>query len=460
MSSAEVVETHIQHIEKVNPALNAMVCSRFQEARAEALAADQAIKNATPNLPPFHGVPCSIKEAFAVRGMPNTSGLLARAGKPADADAISVARLRKAGAIVLGVTNLSELCMWMESNNRVYGRCNNPYDTRRTAGGSSGGEGAIIGAGGAPFGLGSDIGGSIRMPAFFNGVFGHKATGGLVPNAGQHPPATPGIEEYVCTGPITRRAEDLYPLLQTLIGDDPSASRLRNPADVDVASLRVVVIENDGKMKVDPELIGSLERAAAALQKRGAHVRKATLPDLKHAFDIWSSMVSEGGGPTFAELLGEGKAIHAGREVARFFLGRSPHTLPAIGLALLEKLPALLGSERGRRFIALGQKLRNEVVDMVGPNGILLFPPHPLPAPRHNGPLLSPFRWVYTGIFNVLGLPVTAVPMGLSKQGLPLGVQVAAIHNNDHLTLAVALELERVMGGWFPPAQWLTAPHT
>ena len=456
VSSLDVVEAHVRHIERVNPTLNAMVQTRFDEARAEAREADRALAAGRTDLPPFHGVPCSIKEAFAVRGMPNTSGLVSRKGRLAKEDAITVARLRAAGAIVLGVTNVSELCMWMESNNRVYGRSNNPYDETRTVGGSSGGEGAIVGVGGAPFGLGSDIGGSIRMPAFFNGVFGHKPTGGLVPNAGQHPSATSGVEEYVCTGPITRRAEDLYPLLHALVGDDPRGARLRDPAEVDLRSLTVHCVEDDGRGPVDPELVQAQERAASALEKRGATVRKATIPDFKHALEIWGSMLGEAGGPSFAELMGEGTPVAAGRELVRFLLGRSDHTLPAIGLALFEKLPALLGEKHTARFASLGRKLRGEVVDMLGPNGVLLYPPHPLPAPRHNGPLLSPFRWVYTAIFNVLALPVTAVPMGLSRYGLPLGVQVASVHHNDHVTLAVARELERVTGGWLPPARWLS----
>ena len=457
VSSADVVEAHIRHVERVNPTLNAMVRTRFEEARAEAREADRALAEGRPDLPAFHGVPCSIKESFAVRGMPNTSGLVSRKGKLAPEDAITVARLRAAGAIVLGVTNTSELCMWMESNNRVYGRSNNPYDPTRTVGGSSGGEGAIVGAGGAPFGLGSDIGGSIRMPAFFNGVFGHKPTGGLVPNGGQHPSATSGIEEYVCTGPIARRAEDLYPLLRTLVGDDGHrAGRLRDPAEVDLGSLTVVSVEDDGRTAVDPELLDAQERAASALSKRGAKVRKATIPDFKHALEIWGAMVGEAGGPSFAELMGEGTAVPAGKELVRFLLGRSDHTLPAIGLALFEKLPVLLGEKHTKRYVDLGKKLRQEVVDMLGPGGVMLYPPHPLPAPRHNGPLLSPFRWVYTAIFNVLAVPVTAVPMGLSRHGLPLGVQVASAHHNDHVTLAVARELERSTGGWLPPARWLS----
>jgi fatty acid amide hydrolase 2 len=456
VSSAEVVEVHIRHVERVNPTLNAMVRTRFDEAREEAAEADRRLASGAADLGPFHGVPCSIKESFAVRGMPNTSGLVARKGKLADADAVTVARLREAGAIVLGVTNLSELCMWMESNNRVYGRSNNPYDPARTVGGSSGGEGAIVGAGGAPFGLGSDIGGSIRMPAFFNGVFGHKPTGGLVPNQGQYPSASEGLDEFVCTGPIARRSEDLYPLLRVLLGKDAAAERLKDPASVDVGALTVVCVEEDGRHRVDPELIEAQERAAGVLLSRGAKVRKAKIAGFGRALEIWGAMVEGGGGPTFSELLGDGTPVRAGWELLRFCFGRSPYTLPAIALALVEKVPKLLGHERTRRFVEEGRALKQEITDMLGPNGVLLYPPHPVPAPKHGQPLLYPFRWVYTAIFNVLGLPVTQVPMGLNSQGLPLGVQVAGIPGNDHVTLAVAAELERAQGGWVPPPRWLS----
>jgi len=288
VSSAEVVEAHIRHIERVNPELNAMVHTRFDEAQGEALEADRELARGDSDLGPFHGVPCSIKESFAVRGMPNTAGLVARTGKLAERDAITVERYRRAGAIVLGVTNLSELCMWMESSNRVYGRSNNPYDPTRIVGGSSGGEGAIVGAGGAPFGLGSDIGGSIRMPAFFNGVFGHKPTSGLISNLGQYPPSSPGIEDLLCTGPLARRSEDLYPLLRVLLAGDAAGDRLQDPASVDIGSLTVVCVEEDGRHSVDPDLKKAQERAASMLAQRGARVLRKEIGAFKQSLEIWA----------------------------------------------------------------------------------------------------------------------------------------------------------------------------
>ncbi len=449
VSSREAVDVHITQIEDVNPALNAVVQRRFRDARAEADTADRRVAAGVVNLPPLHGVPCTIKECFALTGMPNTAGLLADRGRIAFADAPAVARLRAAGAIPLGVTNVSELCMWMEANNRVYGRTNNPYDLRRTAGGSSGGEAAIIAAGGSPFGLGSDIGGSIRMPAFFNGIFGHKPTGGLVDNSGQLPVPPDGVRTILTTGPLARRAEDLAPLLTILAG---TGSGLRaRPEDVDISRLCVLTVPDDGREPVDVGLREAQARCVRALTNRGTTVVEARLEGLRDSAAIWSSMLDAADVPTFASLLGRGIPIHAGRELWTWLRGRSPHTLPAIGLALLEQVPNHMPA-RTQAFVERGKALRRELCDRLGPHGVMLYPSHPVPAPFHLQPILSPFRWAYTAIFNALEVPVTQVPLGLNAQGIPLGIQVVAAHGNDHLTIAVALALERELGGWVPPA--------
>jgi fatty acid amide hydrolase 2 len=361
---------------------------------------------------------------------------------------VAVGRLRAAGAIPLGVTNTSELCMWMESNNRVYGRTNNPYDLGRTAGGSSGGEGSIIGAGGSPFGLGSDIGGSIRMPAFFNGVFGHKPTGGLVDNTGQRPPAPDGVLTYLTTGPLARRATDLAPLLKILAG---TRTALRSPPEqVDLSRLRVVTIPDNGRTSVSRDLRETQARCARILEGLGARVVEARLPGLSASFEIWSAMLDAAEGPSFSSLLGRGTPINIPRELLLWLRGRSPHTFPALGLAAVEQVPKLMPG-RGRAYVARGRALRRELCELLGPDGVLLYPSYASVAPRHVQPFFPPFNWVYTAILNVLELPVTQVPLGLDARGLPLGVQVGAVHGNDHLTIGVALALERELGGWVPP---------
>jgi len=456
VTSLEVMQTHIDRIRKVNPVLNAVVADRFDQALDEARRADQQTASLpAQELAPFHGVPCTIKECFALTGMPQSSGLVARKGFVADQDATAVARLRAAGAIPVGVTNLSELCMWYESNNRVYGRSNNPYDPGRIVGGSSGGEGAIVGAGGSPFGLGADIGGSIRMPAFFNGVFGHKPTGGMVPGTGQYPIAANQALRYLSTGPIARCAEDLMPLLVVLAGPDgidqgSLSFELKDPSGVDVSGLPVLVVEENGATPVSKDLRQAQGKCAEALADRGAKVRHERIEGLKKSFDIWSAMLSQAGGPTFSELLGDGKPVHAFGQLMKWIVGRSPHTLPAIFLAMIENLPKLTPG-RTQKMIDAGRALREELAERIGPEGVMLYPPFASPAPKHNGPLLRPFHFAYTAILNVMEMPATQVPVGLNKQGLPLGVQVAALHGNDHLTIAVAMELEKALGGWTPP---------
>ena len=459
LSSHEVVLAHVRRAQRVNPTLNAIVRDRYAAALDDAKRADQRLASGHADpLPPFFGVPCTVKEAFAFEGMPNTGGLVARKGRTASRDAVTVARLRAAGAIPLGVTNVSELCMWLESANRVYGRTNNPYDPSRTAGGSSGGEGAVVGAGASPFGLGSDVGGSIRMPAFFDGVFGHKPSSGLVPNFGQFPCAENDALLYLATGPLCRRAEDLMPLLRVLAGphpDDPvcRAMPLGDPDAVRAEGLRVVVVRRNGIVRVEPELEEALERAATALERRGAKVVEARVDRLARSLEMWSAKLDAAGGQSFAELMGEGTAVSGAAELAKWMLGRSPHTLPAIMLALLEKVPKLLGQRAGA-MVRETAALREEIESLIGPGGVMLYPPFPRVAPKHNRPLLSPLDFAYTAIFNVLESPVTQVPLGLDRRGLPLGVQVVGVHGEDHVTIGVARLLEEMFGGWVEPG-WI-----
>lgn len=462
--SEDVVAAHIAHARRVNPALNAIVADRYEAALAEAREVDALRAKEGPDaLGPFAGVPCTIKESFAFRGMPNTAGLVSRRGRLATRDAPTVARLRGAGAIPLGVTNVSELCMWMESSNRVYGRTSSAYDSARIAGGSSGGEGAIVGSGASPFGLGSDIGGSIRMPAFFNGVFGHKASSGTVPSTGQFPIAHGDALRLLSTGPLCRRAEDLWPLLKLLAGpdgEDPTCTTplLGSPDEVDVRGLTVLVVQDNGRVAVAESLKRAEERAARALEARGARVRIFKSPLFARSLELWAGRMAEAGGPTFAELMGGGEAVDAWNELVLWVLGKSEHTLPAIGLALLEKVPKSFPS-LVRSVGALAADMRRTVEDALGPRGVILYPPYPRPAPKHDAPLFFPVEWMYTALWNALELPVTQVPCGLDREGLPLGVQVVGKHGSDAVTIAVARVLEDELGGWVPPPRFFPSGY-
>jgi fatty acid amide hydrolase 2 len=455
VSSAQVVEAHIEQIARVNPRLNAVVRDRFEEARIEAKQADERIQSAgAGELPPLLGVPCTIKESIALSGMPNSSGMESRAGLIAAEDATVVARLRAAGAIPLGVTNIPELTVWGATFNRVYGRTNNAYDTGRIAGGSSGGEGAIVGAGGSPFGIGTDVGGSIRGPAFCNGVFGHKPTGGLVPGTGQYPQYAGEVLRFNTTGPLARRAEDLMPLLRIIAGPDDRDGgclpfELGDPGAVDLSALRVLVVEDDGGWPgVARELRRAQQRAAYALAKRGARLDLVSVPGLEHSLSIVGASIIDAGGTSLDEALGGGKPTRLGRELARFALRRSPYSYPPLLMLALERLgrraPQWVkrNAERGARLLA-------RLDELLGDDGILLYPSSRCVAPRHGPTAPAAFRFL--GVFNPLQLPVTQVPLGLSRAGLPLGVQVISRRGRDHVTIAAALELERAFGGWLAP---------
>jgi fatty acid amide hydrolase 2 len=455
VTSRAVVDAHIARIETVNPQIRAVVADRYVQARAEADAADERLATSTEDLPPLFGVPTTIKESFQVTGMPNTGGSHARRGIVSTSDATSVARIRAAGAIVLGVTNLSELCMWMESANPVYGRTGNAYHPDHIAGGSSGGEGSIVGAGGSPFGLGADVGGSIRLPAFFNGVFGHKPSPGLIPNSGQFPAVDPDGAFMLGTGPIARRAEDLEVLVRLLAGPDGEDVECRpmafgDPATIDFAGMNVLNVVEDGVTGVHPALRAAQTRAADALTAAGAKVRRRTFHRLERAFDMWTASMSSGNERgSYRKLLGvQGWSALLGHALRPWELGGT-YTLPSIVLGLVEDVGHLMP---GRASFARAETaaLKAELIDALG-DGVMLYPTWRAPAPKHGRPLLNPLSWVYTAAFNALGLPVTQVPLGFDARGLPVGVQVVTAPGNDHVSIAVALELERRLGGWTPP---------
>jgi fatty acid amide hydrolase 2 len=456
LSSRQVVDEHIALIEARNPEVNAVVATRFEQARAEADAVDELVRSrrGRKDPPPLLGVPCTIKESFAVAGMPHTSGALARRDVIAERSATAVERLVEAGAIPLGVTNTSELTMWIEAENRVWGRTNNAYDPERTAGGSSGGEGASIGSGFAPIGLGTDIGGSIRLPAFFNGVYGHKPSGALVPHTGHYPfPNERGSFLLGC-GPLSRRAEDLMPFLRAIAGPDGvdttvRAVELGDPADVSIEGLRVVISDDATLLPVSLELRNARIHAARALRDAGAEVVRVSLPAVRTVIQPYLNAMRESGG--LRELLTEGGAElpSFGRLVGNAIRGRSPYTTPLLMTLASENLAAYIPERFARRALQAEKDLAEQVAEAIG-DGVLLHPPFSRVAPRHGRTVGRPWMIAPTALFNLLGLPVTEVPLGLNEDGLPLGVQVAAGLDRDHVSIAVAAELERSFGGWVP----------
>lgn len=455
ITSTGLVEAHIDRLRDVEDRLNAIAGGRFEEARAEAEQADQRMREGDDA--PLLGIPCTIKEFVGVRGMPHTGGLTARAHAIADEDATVVARLRRAGAIVMAVTNVPEGGLWLESYNRIRGRTNNPIDPARTSGGSSGGEAAVIAAGASPFGIGSDMAGSIRIPAMFCGVPGHKPSGRLVPNTGHYPPpSNEAVSGFMVTGPLARRVDDLYRILSLIAGPDGRDAAVRpmplhDPGRVDLRGVRVMALPRIGRVSIRPSIRGAVHRAMEAARAAGCPTRTIELPALRHAFRIWSDTLSDAAGNgDYAEVLGDGTPIPVGRELVKWTLRRSGHTAPALALVVLEKLLHRLPAP-SRSYTELGVQLRAEMLEYLGNDGVIVQPTYSRPAPRHRGPYLTPFDFVCTALYNLFEFPATQVPVGVDPRGLPVGVQVVGAPGQDHLTLAVASAIEARSGGWIPP---------
>jgi len=448
VSPLELVDAFVARIEAENPAINAVVAERFELARQEAKSAEkrQALGEVNTEVEVFFGVPCTIKEGIAVEGMPNSAGVFARKDLRAEKDAVVVRRLRDAGAIVLGVTNMAEGGMWLETDNRVYGRTTNPWDASRIPGGSSGGEAAILAAGASPFGIGSDIGGSIRIPAAFCGIFGHKPSGKLVPNAGYWPDVPGALDEFLCTGPMTRAAEDLWPVLEVI-----SAGKLSgHPNEIDMSDVTIYPIEAFGSINVRPEARRAVRRASVALQARGAKVAELQTRGLEKAFLIWSAMMEEEAAALeYTEVLGNGERISIFRELLRHRGADGRHTIQALVVAALDSLAKRIPAPIAT-YSRAGKQLRTDLEAELGPRGVLVCPPYTRAAPKHFEPMLTPFDFVCTAVFNSLAFPVTQVPAGFDASGLPLGVQIAGRRGADALTIAVAKALEVDLGGFKP----------
>jgi fatty acid amide hydrolase 2 len=456
LTASEVVETHIERLQSVQPRINALAAERFELARREAGAADARVAESDGGgeLPPLLGVPFTVKESIALAGMPQAAGLLARRDFRSRETAPAVRRLIDAGAIPLGVTNTSELTLWIESENRLYGRTSNPYDPRRSAGGSSGGEAAAIGSGGSPFGVGSDIGGSIRLPALFCGVFGHKPSPGVVPNTGHYPPTRGDAAKLLQTGPLTRRAEDLMPLLEIMAGADgrdPHARTvtLGDPAAVSIEGLVVTTVEDSSLLPITRELRDARERAVGALAAAGARPRRVPLRSWRRAALPFLATLQAGADSTTRMLLEQaGAELPTLRAMAR---RGGPHTL-ATRVTLTAELLGRMTPARRSRLLTAGRALARELADAIG-GGVLLHPAHPRVAPRHGTTVGRPWLMTPAAVFNLAGVPVTEVPLGLSERGLPVGVQVAAPRGHDEVSIAVALALERAFGGWISPPE-------
>ena len=483
-SAAEVVEAHIARIEAVNPRLNAVVVPRYEEARAEARDADRRRAAGEP-VGPLHGVPVTVKECLDLTGTPSTFGLAARAGHMAAADDPYVARLRAAGAIVLGKTNVAQLLMSIESNNPVYGRTNNPWNEERSPGGSSGGEGAIVAAGGSALGLGTDIGGSARVPAAFCGIVGYKPTQGRTPDEGRGSFSIGQRAIVSQVGVLARSVDDVALALGVITGAPASALEppitLGDSRAVDVGALRVAVYEDDGIFPAAPAMRRAVREGAQLLAAAGARVTTWSPPDLQQAMALFFGLLSADRGRGLQTLL-RGEKVDP--NIAPMMMMA---TKPRSAIAAFRALLGALGQRRTADMIAafgygdthhywqLAEAqldYRRRFLDALdrdagGPFDLVLTPPCALPAFTHGAARDLGLAGSYSLLPNVLGFPAGVVPVtqvradeagtraasrdtveraaarvDRDSAGLPAGVQVIARPWRDDVALAALRAIE------------------
>lgn len=449
LSPVELADAHLARIDKLNPRLNAYVHVDPERVRREAHAAENPVMSGEA-LGPLHGVPVSIKSCIEVAGYRCEAGTRLRQGFIAARDAPLVARLRAAGAIILGVTNTPELLMAWETDNLIYGRTNNPWDLSRTPGGSSGGEAAAIAAGMSAGGAGSDGGGSIRVPAHFTGICGLKPTPGRIPSTGHYPESGGPFALLGVVGPMARSVADLSVLFEVMQGPDDGDScaapvPLRWPGDDEVRKLRVGYFEDDGRTPVTPETRKAVKTAAEALRRAGFQVEPFRPDGLEKARQLWKKLFVKAGGMLI-------RPMFQGREsdmspILRQFLEWSDAEPEFTGESLLHVWV-------GRDVI------RRKILAQMRDYPILLCPAAAIPAFHHgerswriDGKTVSYLdAWSYTEWFNLLGNPAAVVPVSHSKDGLPIGVQIVGKPWEEEQVLTIAAVLERECGaGKAPP---------
>lgn len=464
LKSVDLVRAYIERIKEVNPHINAVVQDRFEGALEDAVRADGLIAKATDEQLPelfsrysILGIPFTVKESCGLKGMPKRVGSLQRADLISPANGEVVSNVVAAGGIPLLVSITPEYCSSIETNPATQKRCLNPHDSRRTPGGSSGGEGALNGCGASLFGVGSDIGGSIRYPSLFNGVFGHKPTGGVTSIEGHFPDSKDKDgREYLQLGPITRFGRDLCLLMQIMAGKNAENLHLLTPVETkDIKIFYALGFDGlNGILHTSPEseMKISILTALKYLKSRGCEVERASMSDFKNSLEIsLGSLVLLEDFPYLINTSNPNKLKEFLSEMGKAILGKSKYTIDALYLESIRRFNATMRTENILKYKAEVEVLKTKFAKKLGNNGVFFFPTFPVPAIHHNTSIMFLSNLDYCMIFNILGFPTTHIPMGHDDDGLPVGFQVVAAPYKDKLCFQIAGELEAAFGGWVTP---------
>jgi amidase len=437
ISSEELVRAYLDRISAVNPKLNAVCQVDEKGALAAAREADAALqRGGEPGK--LHGIPVTIKDSFDTKDIISTGGTHGRRRFVPEKDATIVARLRAAGAIILGKTNTPELTLSYDTDNLIYGPTHNPYDLALTPGGSSGGAAAILAVGGSALDIGSDTAGSIRIPAHFCGIAGFKPTFGRVSRAGHILPPGGVVGRQTHAGPMARFVEDLILALPIIAGPDPQDSEtqsvaLQDPATVDLAGLRVGYFSESGKRRATSEMVRAVQSATKALADAGLKCKSARPPGLDVSGQILGALNSADGGEYYRQLLRQYGTTNLHTGTSNF---------------LQQIRTSATAGPKQTDVLAAWENLRENSLNFMRDFEILVCPPcsDVAPKPQQSGFL----DYSYSSFFNLLGWPAAVVRVGRTSSGLPKGVQIVGRPWKDHEVLAVALLLEKKLGGWKP----------
>jgi len=438
----ELAEAHIRQIERLNPALNAF--ADFDAERVRERARKHDAWRGTRASRQLFGLPVTVKSSIATRGLKCEIGSLLHEGEIPNEDAVVVARMRAAGALILGTTNCPEFLMAYETDNLLHGRTANPWDLTRSPGGSSGGEAAAIAAGMSAAGLGSDSGGSVRVPAHFTGICSLKPTPGRVPGRGHLPPCVGPFSTLGAIGPMARTIADVALLFRLLSGQDladPAGARveLREPGLDELRANRIGYFEDDGLVPVTAETRAAVHSAAGALREAGFTVEPFRPRTLEALRKLWWTFFVQCGALFYAPGI-------AGREDEL-----SPIFKEFLGIAA--GAPALTAAELLNAWAEL-DLLRAKTLEEMKRYPVLLCPVASVPAFKHgerawdvDGRTVEYLdAWRYTQWFNALACPAAVVPVGSSPEGLPIGVQIVARPFEDEIALGIAGVVDAAFG--------------
>lgn len=445
VSPVEVVEAQLGRIERINPTLNAII-TIAPDAIDCAREAESAIVRGDAT-GPLHGVPVTIKDTIDTADLRTTCGSRLYERRVPERDAPAVSRVKAAGAIIVGKSNVSEFALDYAADNTVFGRTVNPYDTARTPGGSSGGCAAAVSACLSFAGVGSDLAGSLRIPAGFCGIPALRPTAARIPSAGHHPPVEGAFSLGASLGPMARTLDDLELLFDVLANGRsawPGPKSIHREETRDIGGWRVAFYDDDGISPVTNEIRSAIHRVAGVLEDAGLHVIDERPPGINDAAALWTELFAYPTAVYLNEIYGERRDL-AG-PLAAYLIER------------LESRPAPLLDQ----FIAAWRKrdrLRARLLEWMAATPLILAPVFSTTAFEHGarsvevGTVRVPiFRaGSYAQVFNVMDLPAAAVPAGQDPGGMPIGVQIVGMPFAEDSVLAAAAIVERGLGGWKAP---------